>query len=134
MRRSYLALLLSLALAVPAGAEEDRIDQDLAACTEAPAGQTTAGMIACTGRAITAWDKRLNEVYRAALAGLDAKSQGLLRDSQRRWVAFRDAEAAALAGPWIEGRGSLARIAAMDAKLGAIRERVQELQVYVEAP
>jgi uncharacterized protein YecT (DUF1311 family) len=41
-------------------------------------------MVECTGDAIRAWDKRLNEVYQLVMAGLDPKSQELLRASQRR--------------------------------------------------
>ena len=87
-------------------------------------------MVACTGDAIRAWDKRLNEVYRQVMAGLDAKSQELLRASQRRWVAFREAEHEAMGGPWRQDRGTIIRVLTMSADLSAIKERVQELRLY----
>jgi hypothetical protein len=71
----------------------------LDACLAKPEGSSTVGMVECTGDAIRACDKRLNEVYQQVMAGLDPKSQELLRASQRRWVAFREAEHGAMGGP-----------------------------------
>ena len=57
------------------------------------------------------------------------KSRDLLRASQRQWVAFREAEHAALGGPWREDRGTIIRVLTMSADLSAIKERVQELRL-----
>jgi len=125
------ALLLSLLLSLPAlAAEPDPLDTALDACMASPEGASTAGMVACTGDAIRAWDKRLNEVYQQVVAGLDAKSQELLRVSQRRWVAFREAEHEAMGGPWRRDRGTIIRVVTMSADLSAIKERIQELRLY----
>jgi len=134
MRRSVVAallLLLSLVSAHAADNAPDPLDRALQACLDAPSGQTTAGMVTCTDQAIQAWDKRLNEVYQAALKQLDPKSADLLRNAQRRWVAFRDAEFAALGGPWRNDRGTMISVLAMNTELSAIRERVSELQLYI---
>jgi uncharacterized protein YecT (DUF1311 family) len=95
-----------------------------------PEGSSTPGMVECTGDAIRAWDKRLNEVYQQVMAGLDPKSRELLRASQRRWAAFRDAEHEAMGGPWRQDRGTIIRVLTASADLSAIKERVQELQLY----
>jgi len=87
-------------------------------------------MVDCTSDAIRAWDKRMNEVYQRVMAGLDPKSRELLRASQRRWVAFRDPEHEAMEGPWRHDKGTIIRVLAADADLSAIKERVQELQLY----
>jgi uncharacterized protein YecT (DUF1311 family) len=87
-------------------------------------------MVDCTSDAIQAWDKRLNEVYQQVMAGLDAKSRELLRTSQRRWVAFREAEHEAMEGPWRQDKGTIIRVLTVSADLSAIKERVQELQLY----
>ena len=87
-------------------------------------------MVDCTGEAIRAWDKRLNEVYQQVVAGLDPKSRELLRTSQRRWVAFREAEHGAMEGPWRQDKGTIIRVLTVSADLSAIKERVQELQLY----
>jgi uncharacterized protein YecT (DUF1311 family) len=63
-------LLLLLMLAFPAlAADPDPIDAALDACLAKPEGSSTVGMVECTGDAIRAWDKRLNEVYQLVGAG-----------------------------------------------------------------
>jgi uncharacterized protein YecT (DUF1311 family) len=122
--------MLLLMLAFPAlAAEPDPIDAALDACLAKPEGSSTVGMVECTGDAIRAWDKRLNEVYQLVMAGLDPKSQELLRASQHRWVAFREAEHEAMGGPWQQNRGTIIRVTA-STDLSAIKERVLELQLY----
>jgi uncharacterized protein YecT (DUF1311 family) len=129
---SIRALLLSLSvlpLPVPA-ADQDPLDTALDACLAKPEGASTPGMVDCTSDAIRAWDKRMNEIYRQAMAGLDPKSRELLRASQRRWVSFREAEHEAMAGPWREDRGTIIRVLTANADLSAIKERVWELELY----
>ena len=124
-------LLLSLMLWFRAlAADPDPIDAALDVCLAKPEGSSTPGMVECTGDAIRAWDKRLNEVYQQVMAGLDPKSRGLLRASQRRWVAFREAEHKAMGGPWRQDRGTIIRVLTVNADLSAIKQRVQELQLY----
>jgi uncharacterized protein YecT (DUF1311 family) len=50
--------------------------------------------------------------------------------SQRRWVAFREAEHEAMGGPWQQNRGTIIRVLTASTDLSAIKERVQELQLY----
>ena len=127
-RGVVLALLLC---AAPAQAQENEpIDAALDACLGTAEGQTTAGMIDCTGKAIGAWDARLNETYRKAMATLDPKSRELLRTAQRRWLAFRAADQASMNGPWRAGHGSIMRVQATAAILSAIKERVAQLRLY----
>ena len=112
-------LLLSL-LSFPAlAADPDPLD-----------AASTLGMVECTTEAIREWDKRLNKVYQQVMAGLDPKSRELVRASQRRWVAFREAEHEAMGGPWRQDRGTIIRGLTANADLSAIKERVQELQLY----
>lgn len=75
----FLALPLALA-AAPAAAD----------CGDA---NDTRQMIACEHQELAAADKRLNEVYRNLVAVVkdDEKKMNLLRDAQRKWIAFRDA-------------------------------------------
>jgi uncharacterized protein YecT (DUF1311 family) len=125
-----LLLFLSL-LSFPAqAADPDPLDVALDACLAKPEGASTPGMVECTGDAIRSWNKRLNEVYQQVMADLDPKSRGLLRTSQRRWVAFREAEQEAMAGPWRQDKGTIIRVLTVNADLSAIKERVQELRLY----
>ena len=126
----FLPLLFLPLLPLPAlAADQDPIDAALDACLAKPEGASTPGMVDCTDEAIRAWDKRLNDVYKQVLAGLDPKSRELVRASQRRWVAFREAEHEAMGGPWRQDRGTI-RVLMANADLSAIKERVQELRLY----
>jgi uncharacterized protein YecT (DUF1311 family) len=123
--------MVLLWIASPVRADDaDPIDTALEACLGSDIGQTTAGMIGCTGTAIDAWDARLNETYQKALRAIDPKSRDLLRTAQRQWLAFRTAERAAQGGPWQIGRGTMVRPEIMAATLSAIKERVSELRLY----
>ena len=64
------------------------------------------------------------------MAELDPKSRALVRASQRRWVAFREAEHEAMGGPWRQDKGTIIRVLTVNADLSAIKERVQELELY----
>jgi len=128
---AFIAMLLA---ALPASAEQaaaDPIDTRLDTCLAAPAGQSTAGMVTCTGDDIRAWDRRLNETYQQAMKSLDPKSRELLRTSQRQWVAFRTAEKAAQAARWTADRGTMIRVQVVGTNLAAIKARVEELQLYL---
>src|SRR5215472_12071127 len=124
-------LLLLLMLPPPAvAADPDPLDTALDACLAKPEALSTPGMVECTDEAIQAWDKRLNEVYKRVLAELDPKSRELVRASQRRWVAFREAEQEAMGGPWRQDKGTIICVLSVNADLSAIKERVQELKLY----
>lgn len=125
---------LPLLISVPTRPDTDPIDAAFDTCLAAPQGQSTAGMVECTGQAITARDKRLNEACQAAMKALGPKSRALPRTAQRQWLAFREAETAALGGPWREDRGNVVRVEAMGSQLSALKERVRELQLYAGDP
>jgi uncharacterized protein YecT (DUF1311 family) len=123
-------LLLSLISFAALAADPDPLNAALDACLAKPEGASTPGMVDCTSDAIKAWDKRMNEVYRRVMAELDLESRELVRASQRRWVAFREAEHEAMEGPWRQDKGTIIRVLTADVDLSAIKERVQELQLY----
>ncbi|WP_279483126.1 lysozyme inhibitor LprI family protein [Aureimonas sp. SK2] len=84
--RLALAAIALAAVTLPATAEE--ID-----CTDP---QTQTDMTLCAQADLDTADERLNALYatmRERLKGDDAKLT-LLRDAQRAWVAYRDAECA----------------------------------------
>ncbi len=60
------------------------------------------------GKAMNEADEALNRGYKAALASMpDDASRTLLRDGQRAWVQFRDAEVALHAGIYSSSKGGL---------------------------
>jgi uncharacterized protein YecT (DUF1311 family) len=101
-------------------------------------GDTTLGMVACTAAETAAWDTLLNEVYAALMiearrrAGAAADEgreapdhEALLREAQRAWLVFRDADCAQEVAVWEEG--STGRIAGAYCMLDRTATRVLEL-------
>ena len=92
------------------------------ACMEHPDGQTTLGMSLCAHSETQAWDVLLNAEYRQTLAWAKymdaedqenfpefAKREAALRDAQRAWLKFREAECGLDYAVW--GAGSMRHIA-----------------------
>ncbi|WP_334194832.1 lysozyme inhibitor LprI family protein [Pararhodobacter sp.] len=126
------------------GAEAGRacIGTGAGACFDgAPDGQTTTGMMFCALAERDAWDRLLNEEYGlvrdAARAADDAEREDFpefarrveqLRNAQRAWIAYRDANCAMEYGLW--GAGSMRQIAGADCQMRMTAERMLELRSY----
>ncbi|QND52055.1 DUF1311 domain-containing protein [Phyllobacterium sp. 628] len=139
MQRFYGLVLLSLALsavspAFAASPEEkvDPIDKAATECLNSPAGQTTSGMVDCSHKAFVAYDKQLNETYKKVLASVDPESAKLIKDAQRKWVAWREAQIKADDGPWRADRGTIASMDIEAMNVDAVRARIKELQYYAQ--
>jgi len=91
-------------------------------CMSQDGGETTLGMSMCLQDETTAWDQLLNEEYRETMAFMKAMDadereyfpefanrETALREAQRAWIAFRDAECALAYAEW--GSGSHRNIA-----------------------
>jgi uncharacterized protein YecT (DUF1311 family) len=61
------------------------------ACAGTPEGESTMGMVQCSDRELAVWDERLNAAYKDAIATDDAKIKAGLLQTQRAWLAYRDA-------------------------------------------
>lgn len=64
---------------------------------------TQTDMNICAGKTFQAADASLNLLYRGLMAKYDAKSQALLKDAERKWLAYRDAECAFETAPTEDG-------------------------------
>ncbi|CAN7282488.1 DUF1311 domain-containing protein [Trinickia sp. LjRoot230] len=127
------SLLMLMILAVPIASAQkkgDPIEAQLDACLGAPAGQTTAGMIDCSHKAYLAYDKRMNDVYQRIMHNADPQSRTLIRNAQRQWLAYREAQRQADNGPWRADRGSIASVDIEALNVDAIRARIAELNYY----
>jgi uncharacterized protein YecT (DUF1311 family) len=103
-----------------------------------PDGETTAGMSACIGAEIDAWDAILNEEYQATMeasrrldatgdvASADMTREVTLRAAQRAWIAFRDAHCAAEYARW--GMGTMRQIAGANCVMVETAERAITLR------
>lgn len=108
-------------------------------CMAQPDGGTTFGMAGCMRGEADAWDVLLNRDWPRLMArarGTDEAYAGLgadlpsaaktLRDAQRAWLAWRDAECLARAAEW--GDGSHRHIAWADCWLQLTAERTIRLR------
>jgi uncharacterized protein YecT (DUF1311 family) len=69
------------------------IGQYSEACVRlSPDGQSDAGMLRCTNQEYEAWEARLNTAYGALMQQLEPPRTTGLRESQRAWIALREAD------------------------------------------
>ena len=62
------------------------------------------------------------------MATLEGERKDAFRDTQRKWIAYRDANCLFYAN----GEGSISRIEAATCQLVLTRDRAQELQMMLE--
>ncbi len=105
-------------------------------------GYATVGMASCVSAETEIWDELLNTVYgdlRADMGALDADAINsgqsrveALRDAQRAWIAFRDADCAF---NWaIFQEGTMRSLISTGCMLDMTSDRVLELHSHLEAP
>ncbi len=122
-----LVLSASPASAIDAAQIEARYTPALGQCLDTPDGQTTAGTVGCVAAELTIQDAALNAAYRALAAGMNARQQAGLRNAQRAWIAFRDADCASRQDwEW----GSMSTVAANFCILRRTVERTIELETF----
>jgi uncharacterized protein YecT (DUF1311 family) len=128
----WLLTLLALVATWPAaaGGAHDGVEERARKCLATPQGQTTAGMAECSHQAYVAYDKQMNELYQRVLQSVDPKSRELIREAQRRWLAYRQAQQAADQGPWSADRGSMVVPDIEALHIDALRTRMEELRYY----
>ena len=110
------------------GLAEHPLDIILKDCLQ-NAGSTT-GMVACYDTANQNWDKELNAKYRKLMDGLDDEGKVALRDSQRAWVNFRDAQIKSISAIY-DREGTLWRITAIAKIMEITREQAIRLNSYL---
>ncbi|SFM37747.1 Uncharacterized conserved protein YecT, DUF1311 family [Pleomorphomonas diazotrophica] len=74
-------------------------------CLAEPDNESTPMMAACLEREAAIWDERLNDDYQALIDRLDKTEAAKLRDSQRAWLAVRDATCDIEGSFWQGGTG-----------------------------
>lgn len=93
---------------------------EYAKCSEQP----TVGIVSCVADLTQTWDGRLNRAYKALMAGLDKGRKSALREVQRLWISYRDANC----GFYAEGAGSISRIEAAECMRLMTKQRALELE------
>ncbi len=124
MKRIAVAACLIVGGLTCAGAEEQQTSKAYSACMD-KAGGAISAMQNCIGAELALQDNRLNAAYKALLASVAEKRKIQLRDVQRKWVAFRDANCAFYADP---AGGQADRLAANECVITHTARRAFELE------
>lgn len=85
--------------------------------------------IACASEALDNADKKLNESYRVFLASMDEEGKTKLKEAQRAWIQFRDADTVLAYQNSGEG-GSLGGLIATNHKLDLTLDRAKQLKKF----
>ena len=93
--KNWLLAIVITALSVGTHAADDGYSETYTACMD-ESGGVTVNMLNCMGSETEQQDARLNQNYKAAIQALTPAQQTLLRDAQRLWIKFRDADCALL--------------------------------------
>jgi len=122
MRKATLAICLA-ALAAPSAGWSQECDRN---------DQSQTGMDMCAGADFKASDAKLNTDYGAIMKRLsdDADARKLLQESQRAWIAFRDAECK-FSSSGVEGGSVYPMVYALCLQ-GLTDDRVKQLGSYLE--
>ncbi len=113
-----------MAFMMPVNAAEPVLSKQYQVCMD-KSGGVTAGMIDCIGAELQRQDAKLNTAYKSLMSSVSAARQTQLRDAQRAWIKYRDANCAFYFDP--DG-GTLARVQANDCMLTSTAARAAELE------
>ena len=129
-RARLLLALLAWPADLAAMPSADPTGTGLARCLAREAKASTAGQTECQATALRDYDRRMNLAYAALLRRLPAPAAQYLRQSQRAWVTFRDAEDSARNALYATRRGTM--YVPMEAAAGTIltRDRALQLEGY----
>ncbi|GAB3395305.1 lysozyme inhibitor LprI family protein [Azotobacter armeniacus] len=122
-----LPAVLGTLLSLPALAADDGYTPAYSTCMDASGG-VTANMVDCMAAETRIQDARLNQGYQAAMQALDAEHQARLRDVQRLWIKYRDANCSLHAS--FTG-GTIDRINGASCVLDMTKTRADELASFV---
>ncbi len=93
----------------------------------------TLAIVDCHNQRYVVADKNLNKIYSAAMKNLTEVQKSKLRDSQRAWIKFRDADFD-LVVEMNADSGSYANVAISDFKAAFVENRVKELKEMFTGP
>jgi len=86
--------------------------------------KSTADIVECLATQTAVWDRRLGAAYQKLFDSLPARRRDRLRNAQRLWIQFRDANCAYFASR----SGTIARVEAGQCLLRLTTARAMELE------
>lgn len=102
-------------------------------CLAEPGNDNTVMMAACLERESTIWDERLNDDYKALLAGLESEAKDKLKAGQKAWLTVRDTTCDVESGFWQGGTGLGGAVAGCMLRETGVRDlSLVALRAYLE--
>lgn len=124
----FLLAIAVTSLSLSVSAAEDGYSTTYTRCMDASDG-VTANMLNCMFTETEQQDARLNQGYKAAMQALGKGLQPQLRDAQRLWIKFRDADCTMLGS--LTG-GTIDSINHSSCILGMTKKRADDLAWLAE--
>jgi uncharacterized protein YecT (DUF1311 family) len=126
----FIAIAAALLLpSFPAAADaNDPTEAVLARCLEGDANAATAAQTQCEEAAARTYDRRMNMAYAALLKALPPEAARGLRQSQRAWIVFRDAEARARSAFYASRHGTMYVPMQAASATRVVRDRALQLE------
>jgi uncharacterized protein YecT (DUF1311 family) len=137
LRRAHLAFAAAAAIVVsviaPAvvhaeAAPADPIDTAMRACLARADRSSPAGQAQCMDAARNSWQEAIDAAYRSIVANAPDKPRRGWQESQRRWLAWRDAEAPLVRAVFSATQGTSYVIAESNVLLQPVRDRALQLR------
>ena len=136
MRAHIAVAMLAITLPTSTLAADSGRDTTAAAlnrCLAAPAKASTAGQIGCESAALRSYDRRMNLSYASVMRRLPALAADRLRQSQRAWLAYRNAEGQARRAIYATRQGTMYVPMEADAAVTLTGDRARLLEQYLRA-
>lgn len=130
MQKALFLALWAVASPVLAAPKTDPTETALQRCLDSPAKASTSGQVECETTAARSYDRRMNAAYATLLSALPANAAQALRQSQRAWVAFRDAEGRAIGALIATRQGTMYAPMQAGSVTALTRDRALQLESY----
>ncbi|MEL7560480.1 lysozyme inhibitor LprI family protein [Stutzerimonas chloritidismutans] len=126
--KTWLLAIAAITLSAGVQAADDGYSTTYSAFMD-ESGGVTINMLDCMGSETEQQDARLNQNYKAAMQSLTPAQQTQLRDAQRLWIKFRDADCDLLGS--LTG-GSIDRISSASCFMDMTKQRADDLARLAE--
>lgn len=130
MRNIFIALLLCITNSAFAQEEPVPHPIDIWLQQELEKDYTTMGMRAAMNTAREKWDREMNEIYTRLMSRLNKEQKASLRESQRAWLKFRDAEGKVISSIIASKEGTMWQLTATSNGMDLVRARALQLKEY----
>jgi uncharacterized protein YecT (DUF1311 family) len=88
-------------------------------------------MIQCLEQSYIRWDEELNRVYQALRNRLKTEGRSVLKESQKAWLVYRDAEFITINMIYGSLQGTMWNLVRVDSTVQVVKTRTRELQTYL---